>query len=540
MKKRLLLMTALMCTMTAWAQTPTPSTELEPYITTLSNKMVYKFNYPSTSVTGEPVVLSSLLACWAPKEPDTGVEIESVHIYSHYTITANSQCPTNYTPSSADFAVLNSLFEGGEYDEKKPYKTIVKRSVVIMPDYEGYGVSVNRTHPYLVEKVTARQVVDALTYGLQLYAKLDGANNTLPLADDWRCFSLGYSQGGAVALAVQRYIEENNLGDQLHFRGTICGDGPYDLLATLSYYIDDNGTSYDVNTIHREDQVTLPAVLPMILNGMLASNPAMASHTLSDYFSQSFLDTGIMDWLNSKNMSSDDINNAWLKQIDNGTVTIGTETYPAPSNMNEMFLKQEIPGMIWGTTTVAWALLDDVFTPGFYNYLDNPDNFTNPAAMTGDAYEDMRCVLEANNVFTGWQPQHRIQFAHSKGDMIVPYGNYMAFSLAYPDDEGDTYRIDNTFSNSDHLNAGTAFIMKLGTDFFDYFEWIDDGKPTGIVQVESGKWKEEGGRWKEDSWYDLSGRKLQGKPTAKGLYIVNGRKKIVKRSPCDREQRRHL
>ena len=45
----------------AWAQTPTPSTELEPYITTLSNRMVYKFNYPSTSVTGEPVVLSSLL-----------------------------------------------------------------------------------------------------------------------------------------------------------------------------------------------------------------------------------------------------------------------------------------------------------------------------------------------------------------------------------------------------------------------------------------------------------------------------------------------
>jgi hypothetical protein len=69
--------------------------------------------------------------------------------------------------------------------------------------------------------------------------------------------------------------------------------------------------------------------------------------------------------------------------------------------------------------------------------------------------------------------------------------------------------------------------MKLGTDFFDYFEWIDDGKPTGIVQVESGKWKEEGGRWKEDSWYDLQGRKLPGKPTAKGVYISSGRKVLV-------------
>ena len=29
-------------------------------------------------------------------------------------------------------------------------------------------------------------------------------------------------------------------------------------------------------------------------------------------------------------------------------------------------------------------------------------------------------------------------------------------------------------------------------------------------------------------WYDLSGRKLNGKPTTKGLYIVNGKKVVVK------------
>ena len=34
----------------AWAQAPVPSTELEPYITTLGNRMVYKFNYPTTSL----------------------------------------------------------------------------------------------------------------------------------------------------------------------------------------------------------------------------------------------------------------------------------------------------------------------------------------------------------------------------------------------------------------------------------------------------------------------------------------------------------
>jgi hypothetical protein len=524
MKKSVLTLLALLCAVVqgAWAQELTPSTALEPYITTLGNRMVYKFNYPSTSVTGDPVVLSSLLCCWAPKEPEQGAAIESVHLYSHYTVTANSQCPTSATATTADFVVLAALYEGYEYDAKRPYKSIVKRSIVIMPDYEGYGVSGDRVHPYLVQTVTAQQVVDALTYGLELYGKLGGADNTLPLKDDWRCFSVGYSQGGAVALAVQRHIEQNGLSDQLHFRGTLCGDGPYDLIATLRYYLDDDGTSYDATTVHRQDQVTLPIVLPMIMNGMIVGNSAMSQHQLGDYFDKSFLDTGVMDWLNSKTMSNDDINTAWLSQIDKGTATVGEKTYPAPSNMSEMFFKQEVPGAIWGTQTVAWARLDKIFTPGFYNYLKNNANSSNVPAATGDAYEDMHYALVSNNVCTGWEPQHRIQFAHSKGDMIVPYGNYLAFRDAHPNGEGDMYRIDNTFSNSDHLSAGTAFLMKLGTDFFDNFQWIDAATPTGIKTMADVRSP------KSDVWYTIDGRRVSGRPTQPGLYIVNGRKVVIK------------
>lgn len=277
----------------------------------------------------------------------------------------------------------------------------------------------------------------------------------------WRCFSLGYSQGGAVALATQRHIEQNSLSDKLHFRGTICGDGPYDLMATMHYYLNDDGTSYDVTTAHNENEITFPVVLPMIMNGMIVGNPAMSQHKLDDYFEQSFLDTGVMDWLSTKNLTTDDINKAWLSQIDNGTATIGGKTYKAPANMKEMFFKHEIPGMIW-SSWVAWANLDKILTPGFYSYMKNPDNFISAPALTGNAYEDMRYALESNNVCTGWKPQHRIQFAHSKGDMVVPYGNYLAFHNAHPNGLDDMYRIDNTFSKSDHLDAGTMFLMGLG------------------------------------------------------------------------------
>ena len=36
------------------------------------------------------------------------------------------------------------------------------------------------------------------------------------------------------------------------------------------------------------------------------------------------------------------------------------------------------------------------------------------------------------------------------------------------------------------------------------------------------------GKMNDAVWYTLDGRKLQGKPTAKGLYIINGRKVVVK------------
>jgi hypothetical protein len=36
------------------------------------------------------------------------------------------------------------------------------------------------------------------------------------------------------------------------------------------------------------------------------------------------------------------------------------------------------------------------------------------------------------------------------------------------------------------------------------------------------------GQLTNDIWYDLNGRKLQGRPTKKGVYINNGRKVVIK------------
>jgi len=52
-----------------------------------------------------------------------------------------------------------------------------------------------------------------------------------------------------------------------------------------------------------------------------------------------------------------------------------------------------------------------------------------------------------------------------------------------------------------------------------------DGNETGIVSIENSKLKIENGA---DAWFDLSGRKLKGKPISKGIYINNSKKVIIK------------
>ena len=44
--------------------------------------------------------------------------------------------------------------------------------------------------------------------------------------------------------------------------------------------------------------------------------------------------------------------------------------------------------------------------------------------------------------------------------------------------------------------------------------------------IKDGKWTVDDGR--SERWYTLDGRCLSGKPTTKGLYIVNGKKVVIK------------
>ena len=66
--------------------------------------------------------------------------------------------------------------------------------------------------------------------------------------------------------------------------------------------------------------------------------------------------------------------------------------------------------------------------------------------------------------------------------------------------------------NSDQASNARAFVLNF-----------DGGEQTGITTTDYTNFTNS-----DSAWYDLSGRKLSGKPTTKGLYINNGKKVVIK------------
>lgn len=355
----------------------------------------YNFNYPSINAEGQPIVLSSL-ACMPDNDPDY---VNGVIIGCHVTITSNTQCPSEYNNTGStlsDVGMMMMHASSGTIHASESDRAYY--NLVILPDYEGYGITRNNPHPYIYQELTARQVVDAVRYGIALY-NTDSQVNSIrhPFRSNWRSVCVGYSQGGGVALATQRFIEQNGLTDELHLAGSVCGDGPYDLISTLMYYTarDNNGYA-----------LSMPVVLPLILKAMCDTNPYMKNHQMSDYFVDRFLETGIITWLTQKNLTTDEITEAWEDLYDNSD-----------------YFRSVL-------TSDGKAYLSHIIKPEFMTYLRNMlaayPNYTTahvPLPTHRGLVEDVHFALESNCTVRGWQPQHAIFMYHSYEDTVVPEVN---------------------------------------------------------------------------------------------------------------------
>lgn len=170
-------------------------------------KIIYK-----TTFKNKLVQVSGLLG--VPKNVPVTPSLLSAQ---HGTIFRAAEAPSNFPNTFSGF----ELFASAGF-------------VALIPDFIGYGVSQNITHPYYDKEssgLTVTDMIKSVKYFLQ-------KQNT---AVSDRLFLVGYSEGGYVTMAAQEEIE-TNASHHLTVTAAAEGAGGYDLnvildtIADTSYY----------------------------------------------------------------------------------------------------------------------------------------------------------------------------------------------------------------------------------------------------------------------------------------------------------------
>ena len=148
--------------------------------TTLGVKYV-SIRYKTTGADGSEKELSELIAYSKyANDKENKRKLKNLIIGCHCTITSDKERPTNF--KKLDFTTdVNMLTLIGSSES----------SLVVIPDYEGYGITSKDPHPYCNRDVTAKQMIDGAKAAVVWFEK-----NIAQLEPDWKTVAVGYSQGG--------------------------------------------------------------------------------------------------------------------------------------------------------------------------------------------------------------------------------------------------------------------------------------------------------------------------------------------------------
>ncbi|MEO0330439.1 MAG: lipase family protein [Bacteroidota bacterium] len=178
---------------------------------------LYKITY-RTEFKGESLEASGLVA--VPQ----GTERFPLLLGAHGTITDNSRAPSNLNFSQNNTTGFELFASFG--------------FVSIIPDYLGFGASSNVVHPYFDYQSSAQSSVDMIKATQEFLEDQQVAFNPELLIT-------GYSQGGYVAMATLRYLEEDvEALPGINVVATAAGAGGYNIRQGMDIILQD--TTYSV------------------------------------------------------------------------------------------------------------------------------------------------------------------------------------------------------------------------------------------------------------------------------------------------------
>lgn len=393
----------------------------------------YNIRYNSINAQGKIISLSELIV-FPYNKVFANPRPEHICIGCHATIMSNAERPSNYSKlslaSDVTFFALKACSDGSQH-------------LVIVPDYQGYGATHGDSHPFLQADLTARQVVDGVIAGRKWF--IENEKNLMP---NYKTFSIGYSQGGAVALAVQKYIERNGLSSELNFAGSISGGGPYSPWATLKQYCDSG-------------KVYVPTVAAFMLKALCDHSPYLnGKYKVEDYLTSAFLKTGIIDTIIGKKYTSDEMQKQLLAKSFDGSVP-GFYMYGMASSGDFKKYTPSNADLKWSMSdhATAYCPIEVMIKPEVLEWVKNYSE-TGSTANAPAKCIALKKALDANNLCKGWTPTHHLIVDHSTRDEIVPFVNYEELA----DENGSIWKSNNfqgemykSYKTYTHVGSATAF-----------------------------------------------------------------------------------
>ena len=396
--------------------------------------------YRSIDQYGNPIVLSTLVV-WPYNNIFSNPNPNNVIIGCHVTIGSNAERPTNYSKNSimSDVGMLACCAKsngiGSDYE-----------NLVIIPDYQGYGATHAEPHPYLSQELTARQVLDGVKAGIKYFQ----STSSSPLEKDWESVSTGYSQGGSVAMAVHKYIEQNALVSEFSFAGSVCGSGPYDPIATLKKYI-------------KTDEVYMPVAVGMMMYSMCKTNPRMmGKYSPEDFLTEKFLNTGIIEMIESKSKSSDDVQKALLEyslKFNEDDKTTLCMWHLADDDKFHPYRKDTYQSYDWesGLIRTAYVKTSDILRPEVISFFK--DDIMPESKERKEALTTLKAALNDNVLYNNWEPAHPCLMYHTEADEVVTIENYTECLKHW---EGSSYVKGTRYrgTTETHVSYGSYFFMR--------------------------------------------------------------------------------
>ena len=214
---------------------------------------VYHFEYRTVDPAGELTPASGALM--VPNDSGSGCQGERpIVLYAHGTNPDKAYNLADLESSNNTESVLiAAMFAAEGY-------------IVVAPNYVGYDTSTLGYHPYLNGDQQSKDMIDALTAARSALPTADAPGTT----DGGKLLVTGYSQGGYVAMATHRALQEagetvtasapmsgpyalSAFGDAI-FQGRVTGGSPLNLTLLLTSYQNAYGNLYSGTTDAYEAQ----------------------------------------------------------------------------------------------------------------------------------------------------------------------------------------------------------------------------------------------------------------------------------------------